>query len=492
MTGKHLLSTRADLAQKGSPRTSPPAGRARAAAFWFVAIVALAALLRLYHIGTWDMWTDEVQTLWTSQDMAFKEGPMYRTAPVNFYLTGLATRLLGTTEWAVRMVPLLSGITTVALCYLLFAPRVGRRAGLFATLTLTLSMWHVYWSQTARHFAVQTLLILIGLYAFLRFWREDKLSGALIAAAALLGSLFVHSSSGFYLLALLAFLATTWLHSIRTRVRPLRWSPSDRRALIGTLAVVLPLILYLPIYFQVGDYLMANKVAWNPPTNIVGSLAFYIPPYLALPALAGATCLWRERDDLGLLLAFLLAVPMILVTLASSVTIASGAYCLASTIAVALLVGVACDRLLSAAAQSGKAAMALLVSAIFLSQAYDLAHYYLYFNGLKPRWRAATELIRRDRAPSDLVFAAEGDVAQFYLGTEGVDWLGRIDHWREEGGTFPASVDGIWYALYTNDDPAASGAPLDSIRMNARLVALFPLHYGAKDRTIALYYQSLR
>ena len=97
--------------------------------------------------------------------------------------------------------------------------------------------------------------------------------------------------------------------------------------------------------------------------------------------LAGALFLAAERDDLGLLLMLQIAVPVVLVTLASAMTIASNAYCLASMVSLSLLVGVACDRLLTLASRASRLApAALLVSSIFVAQLYELAHYYTVYN----------------------------------------------------------------------------------------------------------------
>ena len=74
-----------------------------------IGLVLLAAGLRWYRLAEWDMWTDEVQTLWVSISGEFKEGPMYSTAPVNFWLTRLAVGIFGENELGVRFVPMVRG-----------------------------------------------------------------------------------------------------------------------------------------------------------------------------------------------------------------------------------------------------------------------------------------------------------------------------------------------------------------------------------------------
>ncbi len=437
------------------------------------------------------MWTDEVQTLLVSASGEFRWGPTYRTAPLNFYLTGAAVRVLGASELGARIVPFLMGLLTVALMYLLFRQWIGTRASLFAMLTLAGSMWHVFWSQTARHYSLLLLLVLLGLYAFLWFWRRDRQVGLWVAMLAFFAALFTHTSAGFVVVALLAFVIASWLYQ---RLASGQSSASlNRKHLLASIALSIPLAVYLPVYVIVGRYLMTAVVAWNPPWNIVGSLAFYVPPYLAMAALAGAAFLLRERDSMWFLLMCMVVVPMVLVIIASTLTIASAVYALSSLLAVAILVGVACDRLLKVGSSSGLLVpVGLAISGIFLQQIYDLAHYHTFYNGLKPRWREVSMLVGERRREGDVFLAEEADVARFYLGRDEADWFGSYEE-PIANGEFPtAELTGVWYAFYVGDPILRVGpGTLARIRANADLVALFPLHYGAKDRTIAVYYQSM-
>lgn len=468
-------------------------GPARESGMWFSAVLLLAVALRLYNLGEWDMWTDEVQTLWTSQSGQFREGPMYRTAPLNFLLTGFAVGLLGPNELGSRLVPFLAGVLTVALFFPIMRRWIGGRAALFGMLVVALSMWHVYWSQTARHFALQTLLILGAVYAFLSYWREGRRAGLAGAAGLLLAALFVHSSSGFFVAGFLVFVTADWiLPSGKGFTGP--QAGRVRKHVLALVVLCAPLVVYLPVYFGLGSYLLEHKTAWNPPWNIVGSLGFYMPPYIALPALAGAAFLYRERDDLWLLLSCLIVVPAVLVTVASAVTIASAAYCLALVLAVGALVGVAADRIFRLGEQyRASLGAGLVVGAVFLSQVYDLAHYYLVYNGLKPRWREVATYVQERRGSRDLFFAAEGDVAQFYVGRENAAWLGAYDKLRESSSFPPSGVEGLWYAVYVPDNSVLERhrTVFESVADRAEMKALFPLQYGAKRRSVAVFYEPL-
>ncbi len=462
------------------------------AAAW--AVLAIAVAVRLRNLATWDMWADEVQTLWMSETGTFAFGPTYRTAPLNFLLTGFAIWLFGSSQLSLRIVPFLCGVLTVALMYRLFQRWIGRRAALLAMLTLGLSMWHVYWSQTARHFALQTLFVLLAVHAFLTYWRSERRTALLAACACLALSLFVHSSSGFVVAALLAFVLGSWVLNRRAEATAPRLS--TRKHAWAATALLGLIIAYLPIYFTVGRYLRDYTVAWNPPWNVAGSLAFYVPPWLALAAAAGATLLAYEGErDLAALMATLLVVPMALVTLASAFTIASAAYALSTVVPLAALVGVAGDRALAAGNTMARRWTArIAVAAIVLSQANDLLHYHTFYHGLKPRWQAALAYVARHREASELVLASEGDVAQYYLGRSNVEWFDRHASETNGANATASSTHGVWYVVYVSEtDPLAiPAAHLESVRMHSTLRALFPLHYGAKDRTIGVFYQSPR
>jgi hypothetical protein len=263
---------------------------------------------------------------------------------------------------------------------------------------------------------------------------------------------------------------------------------ADRKPAIwlkASIPYLLAIAIYLPIFFGLSRYLMANKTAWNPPWNIVGSLVFYLAPWVLLTALAGVFVLASRRKlHLGILLLFFVAVPMVLVTVASAVTIASAAYCLASLPALAILIGVTADWLLSGAdGRLDRYAACALISGFFLTQGAVLAHYYFVYNGLKPRWDDVTSFVEQRRQPGEEFFASEGDVAQYYVGKGNARWIGKAN-------LGSAPVAGAWYAVYLGGGPFSSkhGASFRTLQGHGDLVEIFPVRYGAKDRTLAVFH----
>lgn len=445
-----------------------------------IMLVLLAAIVRWYRLGEWDMWTGEVQTLWISLSGEYFDGPMYSTAPVNFWLTRAAVGIFGENELGLRFVPWLAGIATVAVFLWSASHWFGRRVAFLGGLFLTLSIWHVGWSQTGRHFSLQTLLVMLALHFFLVGWISGRTWGGWISAALLLLGIFTHSSTAFFLAAFLAFLGTGWLAAMA--------GEAERRPHVWLRAAIpygVVLIVCMPVFFGIGRYLLVHKRAWDPPWDIITSLFFYLPPWVLLTVLAGAFVLAAKRQiHLGVLLLFLSFVPAIFVTVSSVITIASVAYCLASLPAMALLIGVVGEWLLDIAdGRFQRNAALALIAGFLLAQGMALAQYYSVYNGLKPRWREVSEFVEKQRLDDEEFYAAEGDVAQFYLGRGNARWLGDAHL-----GTGPE--EGAWYAVYMAGDPftGKKHRQYRVLRDIADLVQVFPAHYGAKDGTLAVFH----
>ncbi len=136
------------------------------------AIVLLALLLRLHHLGTEELWVDEVASLyWTKASLTAlisKGMPLYLTL-----LRGWV-RIAGESELALRLPSALFGTLCVGLVMWwgkeIFNATVGLWSGLFAAL----SPIHVYYSQEARAYALLTVTVLLCYYALWQALKKDS------------------------------------------------------------------------------------------------------------------------------------------------------------------------------------------------------------------------------------------------------------------------------------------------------------------------------
>lgn len=455
---------------------------------WLIGALAVAIAARVWHIGSWDLWTDELNTMTIAQSGEFTFGPSYRTAPINFVLTGWVIRLLGYTPLAGRLVPLVAGVLAVGATWIVARKWINDRAAVLAALIVALSSWHVYWSQTARHFALAGLFVLVALHCFLLYWREGRISGLVGMSASFLLAMFTHSSSGFYVVTLGVFVCVVYLAQ-HSGVWKGERVVSPRRFRWSLAVLVATFMVYLPNYVKVGSYVLSNTPPWNSTLNIIGSFAFYLPAWLVFLAIAGLAVCLKDRDDLGLMLFLCILLPAALVLLAAGQTTASASYCLASLFAIALLAGLGLDRIGTLGKRGANRSFGLIAAlGVFASLSWDLALYHSYYNGYKPRWRDVALFVAAERARDDVVVASEADVVGYYLPQDSVAWLDRYAASFGALGSPPRDRD-LWIAAYAGEQGplGMSDTGRQFLRDQAEMKAFFPMHYGPKDRTIAVY-----
>jgi len=343
----------------------------------------------LWHLAAWDAWTDELHTIAIARTGEYSFGPAYRVSPLNFILTGWVLKASGGGLIAARMLGVAVGLTTVIGLFVVGRRWFGPRVGLIASGIMALSMWHVYWTQVARHFALETLAVLVALHGVLWVWRTGRWTGGVLAAIMFLLGLFTHSSAGFVIVGVGGFVGGQWIVRLVTGATVWPRGADTRHAIIlASLGVAAA--IYLPAYLIVGRYLLTNIPPWNPPWNVLGSFAFYTPFWLVLPALGGAVALLQGGDDTGGLLLCAGLSPILLATAAAAFTTSSAAYALPSLVPIALLTAVALEQLIwqSPGSKPSRVTLGRMAALVVLAGLLtDLALYHTYYRGLKPRWK---------------------------------------------------------------------------------------------------------
>lgn len=136
-------------------------------------VLMLAYYLRLDELGNWAVRFDEAFSVWLSNmDPAnFTESTARDVHPPLYYwLFHLWTRLVGTSEFAIRAQAVLFGLITSTTVYsLTLRLSKSRLAASLALLLITLSPFHIQWSQDARMYAQVTMFAALALYAY---WRN--------------------------------------------------------------------------------------------------------------------------------------------------------------------------------------------------------------------------------------------------------------------------------------------------------------------------------
>jgi 4-amino-4-deoxy-L-arabinose transferase-like glycosyltransferase len=139
-------------------------------ALWGVTgVVAVAALVRLYGLGSDPFWLDEAHTanytglglgrLWSFTD------PFDRVNPPGYIVALKVWTLAGDTDAWYRLSSALAGIATVPVTYRAGRRLGGHRLGLVAAAFLALSGYHIRFSQEARAYAPLALLAAVAMMA---------------------------------------------------------------------------------------------------------------------------------------------------------------------------------------------------------------------------------------------------------------------------------------------------------------------------------------
>ncbi len=301
----HHLSRITHYALRLTHHVSRPASGLSRPLFPLAAITALAALVRLSHLGAKGLWADEIFTAvfaepansWGEVTRRALETPI-PSPPLWFWITHAFLLLFGKGDAIVRLPSALAGILGVPVLYL-----VGRRlfdapTGLIAALLLAVAPLHVYHSQEARFYAVVPLLSLVALYGLWDGLTQKRTHGWVLFTLAPLLGLYIHLTTflvlaaevtfaGYYLLAqsvgakrrLAPFAPTgTTLHDVGRRAAPL----------VASLAVIA--LAYLPMvpYLIVGA--TGKRGLGNP--NLLSGLPLSPARVAVLAAMFGAGTGW--------------------------------------------------------------------------------------------------------------------------------------------------------------------------------------------------------
>lgn len=226
-------------------------------------ILALAFGLRLWRLGDKNLWWDEALALWAVRKplaalTAWTAGDVH--PPLFFWSLWLWRRGVGETEFALRLLPAIWGVITVALAWVLGRRAGGPRAGALAALLAAVSPFAVWWSGELRMYALAGLWVALAAYAVQRWLAEAEVPGDrtdsvpisrdspgsaargrpdrwllvyLLAAVALLHSLYLGAA------ALVALNLAVGLAGLRRALSP-------RRLALWSGAQVLAVLAFLP------------------------------------------------------------------------------------------------------------------------------------------------------------------------------------------------------------------------------------------------------
>ena len=363
-------------------------------------IVVGLCLLRLVGLERWGLWIDEAFTLHDAQSLSWTRLTDF---PLNLFLTSVWLDLLPPPhgEASLRAPACLFGVLSILGTAWAFRPLLGAPRAWLAAALVALSSYHLFWSQSARHYTLAQTLSVLGVGVALRGILGDGGSRYLLGVALALAAAFAHPSAG---LVVPALLVAPWLAGALGARLP--WSPSTRwMAALAIAGLALGLTWGADVWTE-----YASKKSGSSVLHLAQTSGFYFGPPLCLAAAWVSLEALRQRRPADLLLALVLALSFgLALTAALLARVAAQYVFVLLPWAAAAASGIApLDR------PRGKVALGLLVG-MLLWGAIDVTLYMTVRHGDRPRWKEAYALVARSRGPDDLVYGMAAPVGEYYL-----------------------------------------------------------------------------
>lgn len=379
-----------------------------------VGIIALvAAALRLYQLGTWSFWGDEIITVERAVDLG---GLAPSRWSLSILLTHFALARWGVSEASARLMPALLGVATVPVLYTLVRIVFDRPTAILAAVLLAVSPWHLYWSQNARFYTSLLLFFTLAIFLFYLGLERDRGVYFLLAAICL-GLAALERPLA------IAFVPVAGVYLIVARP-PLFGVPQGMRW--RNLAWLVGPGLLAGIYLLLTFPALRTPTSWEEifgwvnttPFWIAGGVVFYLGIPTVCLALAGAWDLIARRNRAGLLLLLLSVLPLLGVMLLSLFQYTANRYVFISLGGWVVLAAAAATALLRAGKPARRVLAYGVVAALVLAPLSQDVLYFGYQHGNRDNWKAAFGYVELHRKEGDFVVTPDRRLGDYYLGGE--------------------------------------------------------------------------
>ena len=167
-------------------------------------IVIIGVLLRCIRISYYPLWTDEVYTKTVAIKNFFSCFKDAGNPPLFFIFEYLITRIIGTSDIALRFLPLVFGVLIIPCTYFLFN-KINTKIALFASFMVSINTILIYHSTEARGYTLSALLIILSIWTLFEYLKNQNPKNLFLYALTLICSI----NHNYYLI-LFAFANFIW------------------------------------------------------------------------------------------------------------------------------------------------------------------------------------------------------------------------------------------------------------------------------------------
>lgn len=226
-----------------------------------IAILLLAAALRVWGITSESYWLDEAISIRQAQvNYATSIEMLKHDVNFPFYIILLHSwiKLFDTSEFSSRFLSVIFGVLSVGMIYLLAKKLFSERVAIITVLLMSFSPILIYYSQEARSYSLLVLLTIVSFYFFISYL--EKRDTIHLIAYVFFSLLLIYTHIFSFLVILIQNVYVLYIY--RFRIKPLlKW-------FAGQLALFILFIPWLPILFgQISN--SSFSTLWIPKPNVL-------------------------------------------------------------------------------------------------------------------------------------------------------------------------------------------------------------------------------
>jgi len=223
-------------------------------------VVILGVALRVYDLGGKSLWTDEVASV---RDSESTTSMIKGAQPPLYYFVLYLFRYMGTNEVILRLPSVIFGILTIALVYKVGKIFFGTKEGLIGAFLLSISTFHVYYSQEARMYTLLALLSLLSFYFFYKSIKENRKTlwfGFILSTLLTLLTHYFGVIVMFVEVVIFILIITQESLPIKTKIKAESKVIRKKTFLIFILSIMIISMLTLPFFWKEMNRLISRLV----------------------------------------------------------------------------------------------------------------------------------------------------------------------------------------------------------------------------------------
>lgn len=382
----------------------------------FITLLGLA--FRLYRLGEWGYWIDEIYTVERAQTVF--QGNSWRLLLTDALIGLFLTAYKELNEWSARFVPAIIGVLSIPILYFPVKKLLGPLTALTAVALLAVSSWHIFWSQNARFYTLLLLLYSVALLIFYRGVEKENQWYILIALILFGVATRERLFAAFFVPVIVGYLfLLNWLYPETVKKFPVKkWLP----------ILLIPFLIYTLydayIFASTGEssiFDFFRLFLGNPNKSILRFFSAFVyrvgVPTLFI-ATIGSGYVIVKKDRLGWLLVIASFLPPAILTLASAFVGTVDRYVFTTLFSWLLLAAMGIKEIAVNFKNHGPALALALFLLLFSDSVSQNLLYYEFQEGARPNWKDAYALVESRRESPDIVYSARPVFSDYYLGTD--------------------------------------------------------------------------